>query len=156
MTIQIGLDTQTREKSSKALIAALADTYTLYMQTHGYHWNVTGRDFNTLHTMFEEQYTEMWQAIDEIAERIRALGVVVPATGKAFSEISALQEDDDFAPAADVMVQKLLNNYELIIKRLREQLESIDGLGDTSSEDILTQRLVIHEKTAWMLRSFLA
>ena len=153
--INIGLDNNARASTVDALKGVLADTYVLYLKTHGFHWNVVGPQFQTLHTLFEEQYREMWAALDELAERIRALGANAPASGAAFAELSALEETAD-APTASDMVKTLLEDHETLIRRARTALENADNAGDAASEDLLTQRIQIHEKTAWMLRSLSA
>ncbi len=151
--IDIGIDENARKAVAEALNATLADTYSLYMKTHAYHWNVTGPQFNTLHIMFEGQYREMWAALDEIAERVRALGVFAPASGKQFAELSAIENADTQPPKADDMVKRLLADHETLIKRARQGLETAEGAGDAASADLLTVRIQTHEKTAWMLRA---
>lgn len=152
-TIDIGLDENARKSVAEALNATLADTYALYMKTHAYHWNVTGPQFHTLHVMFEEQYREMWAALDEIAERVRALGVFAPTSGKQFSELAAIESADTSPPAATTMVERLLSDHETLIKRAREGLSTAEEAGDAASADLLTVRIQTHEKTAWMLRA---
>lgn len=149
----IGLDGNARKSVAAALNNVLADTYTLYMKTHSYHWNVTGPRFHSLHAMFEEQYREMWAALDELAERVRALGVFAPTSGKAFSELTSIESADKEPPAAEEMVKNLLADHETLIRRAREALETADDADDVASEDLLTQRIQTHEKTAWMLRA---
>lgn len=149
----IGLDANARKSVAAALNNVLADTYTLYMKTHVYHWNVTGPQFHTLHVMFEEQYREMWAALDELAERVRALGVFAPAGGKAFADLTAVESADKEPPAAEQMVKNLLADHETLVRRAREALETASDAGDVASEDLLTQRIQTHEKTAWMLRA---
>ena len=156
MAIDIGLEENKRVAVAGKLKKTLADTYAVYMKTHGYHWNVTGPEFRTLHLMFEEQYTEMWQALDEIAERIRSLGVFAPGSGREFAELTAIENADDGVPAARQMVENLLGDHETLIRGAREALEAAGDAGDQASEDLLTQRIQLHEKTAWMLRSYLA
>ncbi len=151
--VDIGIAENARNSVAEALNATLADTYALYMKTHAYHWNVTGPQFNTLHVMFEEQYREMWEALDEIAERVRALGVYAPTSGKQFAELSALDNADTTPPKSDVMIKNLLADHETLIKRAREGLETAEEAGDAASADLLTVRIQTHEKTAWMLRS---
>lgn len=152
-TIDIGLAENARNAVAEALNATLADTYSLYMKTHAYHWNVTGPQFHTLHIMFEEQYREMWAALDEIAERVRALGVFAPTSGKQFAELSAIDNADATPPKADDMVKRLLSDHETLIKRAREGLSTAEEAGDAASADLLTVRIQTHEKTAWMLRA---
>ena len=152
-TLNTGLDQDARASVAQALNNVLADTYVLYQKTHAYHWNVTGPQFHTLHTMFEEQYREMWTALDELAERVRALGHFAPASGKAFSDTAAIESADAEPPTAAAMVSNLLDGHETLIRRAREALETADDADDAASEDLLTQRIQSHEKTAWMLRS---
>ncbi|GJL93160.1 Dps family protein [Hyphococcus sp.] len=151
--IDIGIDENARNSVAQALNATLADTYSLYMKTHAYHWNVTGPQFQTLHLMFEGQYNEMWTALDEIAERVRALGVFAPTSGKQFAELSAIDNADTQPPKSDVMVSNLLADHETLIKRARNGLAIAEEAGDAASADLLTVRIQLHEKTAWMLRS---
>lgn len=152
-TPNTGLDDNARKAVADALNGVLADTYTLYQKTHAYHWNVTGPRFHALHNMFEEQYREMWAALDEIAERIRALGVFAPPSGKAMAELSAIESDDSAPPPAEQMIRNLLSDHEALIRRARKALDIADDADDVASEDLLTQRIQTHEKTAWMLRS---
>ncbi len=152
-TVDIGLAENARNAVAEALNATLADTYSLYMKTHAYHWNVTGPQFHTLHIMFEEQYREMWAALDEIAERVRALGVFAPTSGKQFAELSAIDSADSNPPSASTMIERLLADHETLIKRAREGLSTAEESGDAASADLLTVRIQIHEKTAWMLRA---
>ena len=152
-TIDIGLDENARKSVAEALNATLADTYALYMKTHAYHWNVTGPQFHTLHVMFEEQYREMWAALDEVAERVRALGVFAPTSGKQFADLTAIESADTSPPAATTMVERLLSDHETLIKRAREGLSTAEEAGDAASADLLTVRIQTHEKTAWMLRA---
>lgn len=153
MKVDIGIEENARNAVAEALNATLADTYSLYMKTHAYHWNVTGPQFQTLHVMFEEQYREMWEALDEIAERVRALGVFAPTSGKQFAELSAIDNADTTPPKSDEMIKRLLSDHETLIKRAREGLDIAEKAGDAASEDLLTVRIQTHEKTAWMLRS---
>lgn len=155
-SINIGLDEDKREAVAEALINTLSDTYALYMKTHAYHWNVTGPQFQTLHVMFEEQYREMWAALDEIAERIRALGVFAPNTAKAIAARADVGGEENDPPSATDMVKNLLNGHEALIRRARAALEAAGDAGDVASEDLLTVRIQTHEKTAWMLRSLSA
>ncbi|MEX6634649.1 Dps family protein [Hyphococcus lacteus] len=151
--IDIGLDENARKAVAEALNATLADTYSLYMKTHSYHWNVTGPQFHTLHVMFEEQYREMWAALDEVAERVRALGVFAPTSGKQFADLSAIESADTSPPKAADMVANLLADHETLIKRARAGLSTAEEAGDAASADLLTVRIQSHEKTAWMLRA---
>ncbi len=152
-SVNIGLDENVRKSVAEALNSVLSDTYALYMKTHSFHWNVTGPQFHTLHTMFEEQYREMWTALDEIAERVRALGVFAPASGKQFADLSAIDSAETEPPAAAAMVERLLADHETLIKRARDGLAIAEEAGDAASADLLTVRIQSHEKTAWMLRS---
>lgn len=152
-TPDIGIEESARESVAEALNKTLADTYSLYMKTHAYHWNVTGPQFHTLHVMFEEQYNEMWAALDEIAERVRALGVFAPTSGKQLSELSDIENADTSPPAAGTMVKRLLSDHETLIKRARKGLSAAEEAGDAASADLLTVRIQTHEKTAWMLRA---
>lgn len=152
-SVDIGITENARKSVAEALNATLADTYSVYMKTHAYHWNVTGPQFHTLHVMFEEQYNEMWTALDEIAERVRALGVFAPTSGKQFADLSAIENADDNPPPAGVMVERLLSDHETLIKRARNGLAIAEESGDAASADLLTVRIQTHEKTAWMLRA---
>ncbi len=151
--LNTGLDSNSRKAVADALNGVLADTYVLYQKTHAYHWNVTGPQFHTLHVMFEEQYREMWAALDEIAERVRAIGHFAPASGKAFANLAAIDSADAEPPAAPQMIKNLLEGHETLIRRAREALDIADDADDAASEDLLTVRIQTHEKTAWMLRS---
>lgn len=149
----IGLAANARRAAAQALTRVLADTYELYLKTHGYHWNVTGPRFPVLHALFGEQYLEMWTALDAIAERVRALGEFAPANGRILAEQSAIAPAEPTPPDADGMVRSLLDGHETLIRRAREALGAASEAGDAASEDLLTQRLASHEKTAWMLRA---
>ncbi|MCB2096604.1 MAG: DNA starvation/stationary phase protection protein [Parvularculaceae bacterium] len=151
--INTGLDANARKSVAEALNGVLADTYVLYQKTHAYHWNVTGPQFPALHVMFEQQYREMWAALDEIAERVRALGAFAPASGKAFASLASIESAEAEPPKAVDMLKNLLEGHEALIRRARQALETAEEAGDVASEDLLTQRVQIHEKTAWMLRS---
>ncbi len=155
MEINIGINSEQRERIADGLSRLLADSYTLYIKTHNFHWNVTGPMFATLHNMFEEQYTELAAAVDEIAERIRALGVVAPGSYKQFSELSSIEEETGH-PAAEQMIEQLVAGHEAVARTARSAFAAADEAGDEPSADLLTQRMQIHEKTAWMLRSLLA
>jgi starvation-inducible DNA-binding protein len=154
MDIEIGLGETDRKEIASGLSRLLGDTYLLYVRTHGYHWNVTGPQFNTLHLMFEQQYTELALAVDQIAERIRALGFPAPASYAEFTRLSSLSEDDG-SPGADEMVRHLVKAQEAVVRTTRSVFPSAERAGDEATADLLTQRLQIHEKTAWMLRSML-
>ncbi len=154
--VNTGLDDNARNAVAQALNGVLADTYTLYMKTHAFHWNVTGPQFHTLHVLFEEQYREMWAALDEIAERVRALGVFAPSSGKAFADLSSIDSAETEPLSASEMVAALLADHEALIRRAREALDTAAEVNDPASEDLLTVRIQTHEKTAWMLRSMAA
>jgi len=152
--IDIGIDASTRAKIVKGLSALLADSYTLYLMTHNFHWNVTGPQFNSLHMMFMGQYTEQWNALDLIAERIRALGHPAPGTYREFHKLASIKEVDG-VPKADDMVRHLVAAQEATARTARKLLPVVAKADDQPTMDLLTQRLDIHEKTAWMLRSVL-
>ena len=155
LAIDIGISERDRKQLSEGLSRLLADTYTLYLKTHNYHWNVTGPMFQTLHLMFETHYNELALAVDLIAERIRALGHVAPGSYRAFSKLSTIQEEEG-VPAATAMIRNLVKGHEAVAKTARQVFQLADGANDQPTADLLTQRLQIHEKTAWMLRSLLA
>jgi starvation-inducible DNA-binding protein len=152
--VDIGIDGKHRAKIADGLSRLLADTYTLYLQTHNFHWNVEGPMFNTLHLMFMAQYTELWNALDAIAERIRALGYPAPGTYKAFANLTSIEETDGVPDALD-MVRILVKGHEAVTRTARKVFPAAEKASDESTADLLTQRLQIHEKTAWMLRSLL-
>lgn len=152
--IDIGIDEATRAKIAKGLSALLADSYTLYLMTHNFHWNVTGPQFNSLHQMFMAQYTEQWTALDQIAERIRALGFPAPGTYRDFVKLATVKEVDG-VPRADDMVRLLVAAQETTARTARKLLPVVAKADDQPTADLLTQRLDVHEKTAWMLRSVL-
>ena len=154
MDIDIGLSQEQRSTIADGLGRLLADTYVLYGKTHGFHWNVTGPMFNTLHLMFMEQYTELWTALDEIAERIRALGLMAPHGGSNLAGLSSITEAEQ-NPAALDMVRELVAGHEAVARTARSVFALADAADDQPSADLLTQRLQVHEKTAWMLRSLL-
>ena len=154
MTIDIGISDKDRERIAEGLSRFLADTFTLYLKTHQFHWNVTGPSFRTLHLMFEEQYNELWTAIDEIAERIRALGFPAPGSYKQFRELTSIK-DEDSCPPADEMIRQLVQGHEAVARTARAIFPIVDKAEDQPSADLLTRRLDVHEKTAWMLRSML-
>ncbi|MCW5581865.1 MAG: DNA starvation/stationary phase protection protein [Luteimonas sp.] len=155
--IDIGISPQDRKQIAKELSKFLADSYTLYLKTHNFHWNVTGAMFNTLHTMFETQYTEQWQALDEIAERIRALGYNAPGSYAEFIKLSSIKEEPGATEAPDwrEMVHQLVVGNEAVCRTARKVLDVADDADDAPTEDLATQRLQTHEKYAWMLRSLL-
>jgi starvation-inducible DNA-binding protein len=152
--IDIGIKTRDREKIAQGLSRVLADTYSLYLKTHNFHWNVEGPMFNTLHLMFMEQYTELWNALDLVAERIRSLGFPAPGTGKEFSKLTSIDETEGVPEAMD-MVRLLVAGHEAVARTARAAFPAAEKAGDESTCDLLTQRLQVHEKTAWMLRSLL-
>jgi len=152
--IDIGIKAKDREKIAQGLSRVLADTYTLYLKTHNFHWNVEGPMFNTLHLMFMEEYTELWNALDLIAERIRALGFPAPATYREFAKLSSIEETEGVPEALD-MVRLLVSGHEAVARTARAAFPAAEKAGDESTCDLYTQRLNIHEKTAWMLRSLL-
>jgi starvation-inducible DNA-binding protein len=153
MKINIGIPEQDRLAIASGLSKLLADSYTLYLQTHNFHWNVTGPMFQTLHTMFETQYTELALAVDEIAERIRALGEKAPGTYAAFSKLTSIEEKD--IDNAQDMIRALVLGQESVVRTARSLYPMIGDANDEASADLITQRINIHEKTAWMLRSLL-
>jgi starvation-inducible DNA-binding protein len=152
--IDIGIKTGDREKIALGLSRVLADTYSLYLKTHNFHWNVEGPMFNTLHLMFMDQYTELWTALDAVAERIRSLGFPAPGTGKEFSKLTSIEETEGVPEALD-MVRLLVAGHEAVARTARQVFPAAEKAGDESTCDLLTQRLQVHEKTAWMLRSLL-
>jgi len=152
--MDIGISKKDREKIADGLAHLLADSYTLYLKTHNFHWNVTGPMFNTLHVMFMGQYTELWNALDLIAERIRALGFPAPGTYKEFVKLTVIKESEG-VPNATEMLQQLLAGQEAVTKTARSIFPLVDKAGDEPTADLLTQRMQIHEKNAWMLRSML-
>ncbi len=152
--IDIEISEEDRKDIVEGLSRLLADTYLLYVKTHNYHWNVTGPMFNTLHLMFEEQYTELSAAVDLIAERIRALGSFAPGTYRQFSQLSTIPEDDE-VPKAKAMIRRLVEGQEAVVRTARSVFPAVEKAGDEPTADLLTQRMQIHEKTAWMLRSML-
>ena len=154
MNIDIGIDATARKEIATGLSRVLADTYTLYLKTHNFHWNVTGPMFQTLHLMFETQYNELALAVDLVAERIRALGLAAPGTYKQFAQLSAIQEEDG-VPRAQDMIRLLHQGHETVARTSREVFRAAEKASDQPSCDLLTQRMQVHEKTAWMLRSLL-
>ena len=152
--IDIGINNSDREKIVKGLSILLADSYTLYLMTHNFHWNVKGPQFNSLHLMFMGQYTEQWNALDMIAERIRALGYPAPGTYKQFVKLATIKEVEG-VPNATEMVRHLVAAQEATARTARKLFPVVDAANDQPTADLLTQRLEVHEKTAWMLRSLL-
>ena len=154
MKIDIGITDIQRQEIADGLSRLLADSYTLYLKTHNFHWNVTGPMFSTLHTLFEQHYTELATAVDEVAERIRALGVKAPGSYKQFSALSTIEEETG-APSAEQMIQQLVKGQEAVVKTARSIFPKVEEANDEPTADLLTQRMQIHEKNAWMLRSLL-
>ena len=154
MSINIGIDDATRRAIAGDLNRVLADTYTLYLKTHNCHWNVKGPMFNTLHAMFETQYNELWIAVDEVAERIRTLGEPAPGTYSAFAKLTSIPETDG-VPDAMQMVEQLKDGHETVVRTIREAMPRAQEAGDESTASLLSDRMVVHEKTAWMLRTLL-
>ena len=153
--IQIGISEKDRASIAKGLGQLLADTYTLYLTTHNFHWNVTGPMFNTLHLMFMTQYTELWNAVDPIAERIRALGHVAPGSYAQFGKLASVPDAPSTPPKALEMVRILVQGHEAVARTARNLFAVVDKASDEPTADLLTQRLGVHEQTAWMLRSLL-
>jgi starvation-inducible DNA-binding protein len=153
--VNIGISDTDREAITDGLGRLLADTYTLYLTTHNFHWNVTGPMFNTLHTMFMQQYTELWNAVDPIAERIRSLGHTAPGSYAQFAALSSLPDAPATPPKALKMVQWLAEGHEAVARTARSIFPLADAANDEPTADLLTQRLAVHEMAAWMLRSLL-
>ncbi len=152
---KLGFKSASQKEMAHGLSTLLADSYMLYIKTHNFHWNVEGPMFNTLHLMFMDQYTELWNALDLIAERIRALGEYAPGSYKQFSALTSIKESEK-VPKATKMIEELLAGHEVVIQTARQLFPLAEDQHDEVSCDLLTQRLQIHEKTAWMLRSLLA
>jgi starvation-inducible DNA-binding protein len=155
MPINIGIPEAERHEIAEGLSRLLADTYTLYLKTHNFHWNVTGPMFQTLHLMFEQQYTELADAVDAIAERIRSLGFPAPGSYKQFAALTSIKEVDTVPPAEE-MIRLLVEGQETVARTARSVFPAAARGGDEATADLLTERLQVHEKTAWMLRSLLA
>ena len=154
IAIDIGISEADRKEIAHGLSRLLADSYSVYLKTHNFHWNVTGPMFQTLHQMFEEHYLELATAVDEIAERIRALGYPAPGSYSQFAELSSVPEERG-TPSAEDMIRQLVRDHETVTRTAREVFPVVDKAGDEPSGDLLTQRMQVHEKTAWMLRSLL-
>lgn len=154
MAIDIGIAKKDREAVAKHLAKLLADTYSLYLKTHSFHWNVTGPHFNSLHAMFEEQYNALWTAADEIAERIRTLDIFAPGSYSQFGKLTSIKEEAG-VPDWKNMVEQLVEGHEIAAATARETVKAAGKAGDEGSVDVATGRLTEHEKTAWMLRSLL-
>ncbi len=155
MELNIGISNEDRQQIASGLSKLLADSYTLYLKTHNFHWNVEGPQFNTLHLMFEQHYTELALAVDEIAERIRALGVKAPGSYSAFAKLTSIDEASG-EESAEEMIRQLVLGQEAVVRTARTTLKPAAAAGDEPTADLLTQRMQIHEKNAWMLRSMLA
>jgi len=155
VAINIGINEPDRKEIADGLSMLLADTYTLYLKTHNFHWNVTGPMFETLHLMFERQYTELAGAVDQIAERIRALGFPAPGTYAEFGRLASIKEEVG-VPSAEDMIRKLVDAQETVVRTARSVFPAVERAHDEPTADLLTQRMQVHEKTAWMLRSLLA
>jgi starvation-inducible DNA-binding protein len=154
MEVNIGIAQADRVSIAQGLSRLLADTYSLFLKTHNFHWNVTGPQFNTLHTMFEVQYTELFAAVDEIAERIRALGEFAPGSFSEYAKLSAVK-DTVGVPSADEMIRQMVVDNETVVRTARELVPLLQKSDDSPTEDLIVRRMQIHEKTAWMLRSML-
>jgi len=152
MKVDIGIEEEARKEIAEGLAAVLADTYTLYLKTHGYHWNVTGPNFPSLHVMFEQQYMDLRDAADEIAERIRALGSFAPGSYAELARLSSIP-DEEGVPTAEEMVRRLADGHQTLVRSARPLIAKADAVDDVATADLVTQRIQIHEKTAWMLRS---
>lgn len=152
--INIGIKEKDRKEIAEGLSRLLADTYTLYLKTHNFHWNVTGPMFNTLHLMFETQYNELALAVDAVAERIRALGVPAPGSYAQFAKLTSITEETG-VPVAEVMIRQLVDDQETVVRTAREIFPLAERVSDQPTMDLLTERMLVHEKTAWMLRSLL-
>jgi starvation-inducible DNA-binding protein len=157
MEINIGIDEKDRKEIVQGLSRLLADTYTLYLKTHSFHWNVTGPMFNTLHLMFETQYNELWLAVDLVAERIRALGAPAPGSYTDFAKLTAIRESNESHGhiGAMEMIKQLLEGHETVARTARSVFPAAEKGNDEASLDMMTSRITVHEKTAWMLRSLL-
>ena len=152
MDIDIGIEASDRARSAEAIKKLLADTYALYLKTHGYHWNVEGPHFQQLHMLFMEQYTEMWTAVDELAERIRALGEYAPSSYSEMASLSSIVEESE-RPDWHSMVANLAKGHQQVAKSARQVLQVATEIGDDATADVVTPRITLHEKTAWMLRA---
>lgn len=153
--IDTGFKAAERAEVARELSKVLADSYAIYLKTHGYHWNVRGTEFFSLHGLFQQQYTEIWTALDDIAERIRALGELAPQSPSAFANLTSIKDGDPEKSAQD-MLAELVRDHGVVIATARAALDAADKIGDEASVDLMTQRLAAHEKAAWMLRSSMA
>jgi starvation-inducible DNA-binding protein len=154
MNVDVGIGEDARKELAEGLSALLADTSTLYLKTHGYHWNVVGPVFHSLHLMFEQQYLELRDAVDVIAERIRALGSFAPGSYAEFARLSSVP-DEEGVPGPEEMVRRLADAHQLVVRTARPLVAKAEGSGDVATADLVTERIRVHEKTAWMLRSAL-
>lgn len=154
MAIDIGISDKDRAKIAESLSKMLADSYILYLKTHNFHWNVTGPMFQTLHILFMQQYTELWNALDLIAERIRSLGHPAPGSYKRYVELSSIEEEEG-VPSATDMIRQIVAGQEAVTRTARAAFKVADAADDQPTADLLTQRMEVHEKNAWMLRSLL-
>lgn len=152
MEADVGIEEASGKEIVEGLSTLLADTYTLYLKTHGFHWNVTGPTFSSLHQMFEEQYLDLRDAVDEIAERIRALGHMAPGSYSEFGRLTSIP-DEEGVPAAEDMVRRLAEDHQRLVRSARPLVEKAEEAGDVATADLVTGRILIHEKTAWMLRA---
>ena len=155
MSLKTGIEETKRAEIAKSLARLLAESYTLYLKTHKYHWNVTGPMFQTLHLMFEQHYTDLALAVDEIAERVRVLGEKAPGSYSEFAELSRVKEDPAESCEANAMVENLLQDHEQVVRTAKEILPLLDGANDEGTNSLLGARIEYHEKTAWMLKSLL-
>ncbi|MCB0413511.1 MAG: DNA starvation/stationary phase protection protein [Bdellovibrionales bacterium] len=155
MSLNIGIEEAKTKEIAKDLSRLLAETYTLYLKTHKYHWNVTGPMFQTLHLMFEQHYTELALAVDQIAERIRVMGVKAPGSYSEFAELSKVKDDATSDTPANKMIETLLADHEQVVRTAKDVLNAIDGANDEGTNSLLGARIEFHEKTAWMLKSLL-
>ncbi|AKH18701.1 ferritin (plasmid) [Sphingomonas sanxanigenens DSM 19645 = NX02] len=155
MAMNIGIDETKRKEVTGGLARLLADTYTLYLTTHNFHWNVSGPMFNSLHAMFMAQYTELWNAVDPIAERIRSLGEPAPGSYAQFARLSSLADAPETPPKAEAMIRILAEGHEATARSARSLFPLADEAGDQATADLATQRVAVHEKAAWMLRALL-
>jgi starvation-inducible DNA-binding protein len=154
LAIEIGIDDEDRAAIAEGLAKLLADTYTLYLKSHNFHWNVTGPMFPTLHALFEQHYSELAQAVDTIAERMRALGHAAPGSYAEFARLSSIAEEI-LVPGPETMIRQLLGGHEAVVRTARDVFPAAEAAADHATMDLLTQRLQVHEKAAWMLRSML-
>ena len=155
MKLNTGIEESKRVEIAKGVSKLLAESYTLYLKTHKYHWNVTGPMFQTLHTMFEAQYSELAVAVDEIAERVRVLGLKAPGSYTEFVELSGIKDDPSFETSANEMIGNLLNDHEHVTRTAKEILPLLEGANDEGTNSLLGARIELHEKTAWMLKSLI-